>query len=236
MPVDDKHPLSAFQACVVPRKSQDGKIVGATTILTDVSPRKQAQEQVVSLNQQLEQQLQDMQKSKEEAEKSREQAQKAEESVTNFLANMSHELRTPLNTILATVELLAISKPALSAEQVELINLIDRHGHDLLRLLNGILDFSKMEAGKMVIRSQPFDLHQLLYDLRDLMSPAMVTNNNSFCLSLHPDVPRFVEGDRQAIYRVILNLLSNACKFTEKGQVSLRVVLDGGKDTSALCS
>jgi signal transduction histidine kinase len=138
-----------------------------------------------------------------------------------FLANMSHEIRTPLTTVLATAELL--EDTPLDEEQSYLLEKMTRSGGLLTSLVEGILDFSRIEAGQLKLASAAFDLHAMVADAADAYSPRAIRQGLSFDSRIDPDVPQVMVGDRGRLYQVLTNLLDNAVKFTSAGQVSLTV-------------
>jgi CheY-like chemotaxis protein/signal transduction histidine kinase len=143
---------------------------------------------------------------------------------SEFLANMSHELRTPLNSALILSKLLADNKQGnLTPEQVRYAETIYRAGNDLLGLINDVLDLSKVEAGKMEVRREPFALADLLETLEAGFRPVAREKALGFQVVVEEGVPEEVSSDRQRIEQILKNLLSNAFKFTDKGGVTLRV-------------
>ncbi|MBN9120707.1 MAG: response regulator [Planctomycetes bacterium] len=143
---------------------------------------------------------------------------------SDFLANMSHELRTPLNSSLILAKLLADNREGnLTAEQVRYAQTIHSAGNDLLALINDILDLSKIEAGRMDVRPEPVRLAQLAEDLGRTFLPVAEQKKLAFHTRLAPGCPESVNTDRQRLEQVLKNLLSNALKFTEAGEVSLEV-------------
>jgi signal transduction histidine kinase/CheY-like chemotaxis protein/HAMP domain-containing protein len=143
---------------------------------------------------------------------------------SQFLANMSHELRTPLNSLLILARLLAQNPGRnLTAKQVEYANVIHSAGSDLLQLINDILDLSKVEAGRMDLRSERFTLAALIEDLQATFQPLTTEKGLDFEVEIEPTAPSELATDRQRLRQVLGNLLSNAVKFTERGQVTLRV-------------
>ncbi|TWT66480.1 response regulator [Allorhodopirellula solitaria] len=143
---------------------------------------------------------------------------------SDFLANMSHELRTPLNSSLILAKLLAENSSGnLTDEQVESAETIHSAGNDLLRLINDILDLSKIEAGKMTIRPETTWLADVVSELDKTMRPLAVQKNLSFHTSLDSDVPEQIVTDHQRLEQILKNLLSNAIKFTDHGEVGMRV-------------
>src|SRR5271170_6159134 len=146
---------------------------------------------------------------------------------SQFLANMSHELRTPLNSLLILARLLAQNPGRnLSAKQVEYANVIHSAGSDLLQLINDILDLSKVEAGRMDIHAESFPLSALLEDVQATFQPLTAEKGLEFAVEADPEAPTELRTDRQRLRQVLGNLLANAVKFTEQGQVVLRVGRD----------
>jgi len=138
-----------------------------------------------------------------------------------FLANMSHEIRTPLNAIMGLAQLL--NRTGLTEDQRECVSTMQAAGEDLLVILNDVLDFSRIESGRMEVRPASVSLASLLETLRRIMMPAAMEKGLSLETDLDPLLPRHVQVDPVRLKQVLLNLLQNAIKFTEKGQVSLSV-------------
>ncbi|MFB7447718.1 HAMP domain-containing protein [Streptomyces sp. NPDC056194] len=143
---------------------------------------------------------------------------------SEFLANMSHELRTPLNSLLILARLLSQNAEGnLTEKQIDYAEVIHSAGSDLLQLINDILDLSKVEAGKMDIRHEPFPLSQLMEYLEATFGPVADERHLDFTVTLADDVPETLVNDEARIRQVLRNLLSNALKFTDEGGVSLTV-------------
>ncbi len=139
-----------------------------------------------------------------------------------FLATMSHEIRTPLNGLIGLNDLLL--RTSLDTYQEQLVNGADASGRTLLRLINDVLDLSKIEAGRMVLESIDFDLRRMLDDIAVVLGIQARQKGVEFIVSCHPDVPDRLRGDPTRLGQVIYNLSSNALKFTSRGEVSVRAL------------
>jgi two-component system, OmpR family, aerobic respiration control sensor histidine kinase ArcB len=154
-------------------------------------------------------------------------AEAATNAKTLFLANMSHEIRTPLNAILGYSQLLTTDQ-SLTTQQHERISAILGAGQRLLHLINDILDLTKIEAGALHLRSDYFDLHQEMHDVISLIKNKAVAKGLSFNYKVELPSPAIVKSDQQKIGQVLLNLLGNAIKFTNAGDVLFSVKEDSG--------
>lgn len=162
------------------------------------------------------------------AEQQREMAVQASQAKTRFLATLGHEIRTPMTGVLGMAELLQGSK--LDDRQQGQVHAIYRAGNHLLRLLNDALDLARIEADKLLLTDEPFDMHVLVDSVVELMAPLAERKQLQFQLHRAADLPRVFIGDRTRIEQILLNLLGNAIKFTERGEVGLTVLplRDGG--------
>ena len=173
---------------------------------------------------QLEVQKDDLTQAKQELEQQARVVEQASRYKSDFLANMSHELRTPLNSSLILAQLLAENRSGnLTEEQVKFARTIQGSGNDLLSLINDVLDLSKIEAGRMDLKPQPVTVAGLLETLRRQFDP--IAQNRGLALSLRaaPGAPEQVETDPLRLEQILRNLLSNALKFTDQGEVVLEV-------------
>lgn len=166
-------------------------------------------------------QIDEIQKLNQEIESARQEAEAASLAKDEFLANMSHEIRTPMNGMMGMTDLLKES--ALDPDQKKMVAMLRRSGDNLMTILNDILDVSKIRAGQMQIDETVFSVREVVEDVADLFAANCAEKGIAFNSSLHKDVPDKMLGDPLRIKQVLLNLVSNAIKFTEKGSVSLEV-------------
>jgi len=136
-----------------------------------------------------------------------------------FLANTSHEIRTPLSSILGGIDLLGDAEPR---DQAALVDAMRRNGNHLLYLVNSVLDFSKARAGNLCLEPQAVDLHELLLDIRGCLQPQILAKQLQFRLDWSPDAPARVVTDPLRLRQILINLLGNAIKFTDVGEVVLK--------------
>ncbi|HEX7985965.1 MAG TPA: response regulator [Duganella sp.] len=151
------------------------------------------------------------------------QAQTANAAKDVFVANMSHELRTPMNAVLGMAHLLGTT--GMTPEQSRYLEMIRASGQSLLGILNDILDFSKMQAGKVEMHAVRFHLNEVLHALATIMSVSAGDKDLELCIGVEPDVPRALVGDALRLQQILVNLAGNAIKFTESGEVAVRVEL-----------
>ena len=186
----------------------DGKPIGLRGFILDITARKQEEEALLETNRLL--------------EKATTEAKMANAAKSDFLANMSHEIRTPMNAIIGMADLLWDS--SLTPEQRQQVKIFRSAGENLLTLINDILDLSKVESGQLILESMPFDLFNIVEKTCEVMAARATNRNIELACRIRPDVPQRIQGDPTRLRQVIINLLGNAVKFTEKGEIVLTVL------------
>ncbi len=187
----------------------------------------QLKESFEQLEIRVEQRTAQLNKAKKVAEVAKEAADAANRAKSEFLANMSHELRTPLNAILGFTQVMNRDS-SLTREQQENLGIISRSGEHLLSLINDVLDMSKIEAGQVTLSENSFDLYHLLEIIEEMLQLKAESKGLQFQIELAPEVPQYVYSDSRKLRQVLINLLGNGIKFTQKGGVTLRVGREQG--------
>jgi len=167
-----------------------------------------------------------------ELDMARKEALKASQIKSEFLANMSHEIRTPLNGIIGFTRLL--ERSTLSPRQQDYLGTIRKSAESLLSIINDILDFSKIEAGKLSLEHIPLDLHDIIEDVQTMLAPMAQEKGLEQAAIIYSDVPTGLLGDPLRIRQVLTNLVSNAIKFTERGSIVVRAMLEEERGAEAV--
>ncbi|BAZ00933.1 serine/threonine protein kinase and signal transduction histidine kinase with GAF and PAS/PAC sensor [Tolypothrix tenuis PCC 7101] len=210
---------------------ETGNVEYAIAAFQDISDRKQAQKTLIE-NVRLEQEISERKKIEAELEQAKDAAETANRAKSTFLANMSHELRTPLNAILGFSQLMN-QDANLSTGQKENLEIIHRSGEHLLALINQVLDLSKVEAGRMVLSTTNFDLYYLLADIEDMFALKAKDKNLQLQFDCALNVPQYICTDEMKLRQVLINLISNAIKFTSFGSVSVKVAINADMQTDS---
>lgn len=197
--------------------------VGVTLLLVALARAKELQARdLTARNLVIEEQVK---RQTHELAEARDQALEASRVKSDFLASMSHEIRTPLNAIIGMAELLA--ETTLSTDQEKYVSVFKHAGAALLSLVNDILDFSKIEAGQLILEEIDFNLREIVEQSADIYALKTAAKGLELVVQIAPEIPAQVNGDPSRLRQVILNLIGNAIKFTERGEIVVKLELVG---------
>ncbi|MES9946039.1 MAG: AAA family ATPase [Candidatus Thiodiazotropha sp.] len=210
--------------------NEEGQVLQLIPEGRDITERKRAEEELVRYKGHLEETVQQR---TEELRLARDEAEAANRAKSVFLANMSHELRTPLNAILGFSHMMQRDEN-LSEDQHETLNIINTSGEHLLKLINDVLEIAKIEAGKLQLEIAAFDLHALVREVTDMMRLRAQQKGLQLELDQASEFPRYIKGDEARLRQILVNLVSNAVKFTVEGGVTIRLGVTGNNHRQLL--
>ncbi|WP_455201095.1 response regulator [Kaarinaea lacus] len=190
--------------------------------------REQLQEKVDQATSDLLSSIQVVERQNRELSEARQEALLASRVKSEFLANMSHEIRTPMNGIIGFIKLLQKTNPTI--EQFDYIETIEKSANNLLSIINDILDISKIEAGKVTLKGEEYNLRDCIEEITALLAPLAYDKNINLVSMIYSDVPLSLHGDASKLRQILTNLISNAIKFTEVGDVVVRTMLEEEND------
>lgn len=212
-------------------KDDDGMVLGVVIVARDVTDQKRIATELNEAKEHAEEANAVAQEARKNAQISTRKAEDAVKAKQQFLSNMSHEIRTPMNAIIGFTKVLL--KSDLSVKQMEYLSAIKLSGDALIVLINDILDLAKVEAGKMSFEQIPFRMELSIFAMLHLFETKIQEKNLKLKIEYDNDIPKVLLGDPVRLHQIILNLVSNALKFTNKGCITVAVKLVSEDDNSA---
>lgn len=206
---------------LTPVINERGEVEKIISIDSDITKQKKAEQELIIANKISEHSLYKGNKALEELNKAKHQLEESLKVKEQFLANMSHEIRTPMNAIIGFTGLLL--KSDISAENRQYLSAIKTSGENLLVIINDILDFTKLESGKINFENIRFGLHNLVSLVIELMLPKAIEKGNKLSLKIEKGIPNYIVGDPTRLNQILINLVGNAIKFTDKGEVKVSI-------------
>jgi len=210
--VDPQGNVTQVMTTQVPLRDKNGRVTGLVGIGRDITHLKKVQE---------------------EMQKAREAAEAASQAKSEFLANMSHEIRTPLNGVMGMTDLALDTE--LTPEQREYLETVKMSGDSLLTVINDILDFSKIEAGKIDLEALDFNLRDSLESTLKTLAARADEKGLELLCEVAPEVPEVVRGDSSRLRQIVVNLVGNAIKFTDSGEIAVKVQVEAREGTDYVC-
>ncbi|HLO59789.1 MAG TPA: ATP-binding protein [Bacteroidales bacterium] len=204
-------------------KDESGKVVGVVVVARDITDHKRIETELMQAKIFAEKAAKMAEEAKQKAEKATKIAENAVISKQQFLSNMSHEIRTPMNSIIGFTKVML--KTTLTAKQKEYLTAIKMSGDVLTVLINDILDLAKVDAGKMVFEKKPFNLALSISAMIHLFEPKIHEKNLKLIRKYDIKIPKVLVGDSVRLHQILINLVSNAVKFTNKGKIVVEVQL-----------
>jgi len=205
-------------------KDSNGNGIAVVSVARDITERKRAEEELKKAKEATENSNKELTLAVERSNMMAVEAELANKTKSEFLANVSHEIRTPMNGIIGMTDLALETE--LTPDQREYLEAVQYSANSLLNLINDILDFSKIEAGKLDIESIDFNLRECLDNVLQPMRLRAKEKGLKFTSHLDPDVPDGLVGDPMRLRQILINLTSNAVKFTERGQVAIQIEME----------